>query len=228
MLTSTQFASLVVACAEGATSADRIAADRELCADIQDRMTAFGLAFQAGDLSASGEIKGGVERARRHFFRGSSTPPSQDFFGPLVPEASPTPPGPSIPPLVPSTKRRWIRVSALPGAPFIQDPIDEWITAPTIVLGVGTYAVQFDGVAWSASTTAGASIALAVAIDGSVVETFTEARPDSGSATPGKRTTVSAGFVISLEVSTPGALTLVNAGAADQTVSGILRAVVPA
>lgn len=241
-MTPAAFHDLLVLCADGSTdryllaaenrwTTERIEADRALTRDAITRIEASGWSYSG--VSAEellSRATGGHQRASRHFYYAPPhDAPSGHFVNGSRSRATPgsTHRGGATR-LVPATRRRVIRNdSAAPAGTYILDTFDEYPSASFLV-AAGSYTVQFEGSAWSRSGDAGVSVSLSIAVDGDVLATYAINRDEPAHAdTDGKRRTVPVLFDTSspLNLAALSTITLVNSGAHDQRVDGILRVI---
>jgi hypothetical protein len=241
MLDPTYFSQLVEQCADGSATADGI-----IVRDIIARMSASGFDYGFDPTTLLAAAIGGPERAQLHFSFGRDSAPNPIAYGhggrclrgigtETRPDGSvntlyaqPTSSG-AIPWVPPTTRRRMLRGGgATPGNAFELDAVHEWQSA-AFTLAAGNYTVAFIADAWSRSTALGATISVALKLGATTIATHSLARADAGAATPEARRDIAVRFNTSdsLTVVGSGVLSLVNAGAFDESVRGLLR-VVPA
>jgi hypothetical protein len=241
MLDPTYFSDLVQQCADGSATADGI-----IVRDVVARMTASGFDYGFDPTMLLAAATGGPERAQLHFAFGRDSSPNPVAYGrggrQLRAIGTETTPGGGvntlyaqptggavIPWLAPTTRRRMLRgTGATPGNAFELDAVHEWQTA-AFTLASGNYRVDFIADAWSRSTALGATISVSLKLGATTIATHSLARADAGAPTPEARRDVAVRFNTSdsITVVGSGVLTLINAGAFDQSARGLLR-VVPA
>ncbi len=233
------FSSLIEQCADGATEALRVAADRAIVADVFARMQTSGFDYGVTLDGMLTDARGGPDRAALHYHFGRDKRPNPIAYGSgtivALPGTTAAPVGAAIDWLAPATRRFRLRNwASAGGGSFELEAVHEEQTAPPITLAPGSYHLELSADVWSASQAENLTLSIRVVVGASVL-TQSLTRPNAAQyeigdpRRPFANTTMAVRFETSVPVTvaSTSVLTLVNPTASDQRALGLLR-VVPA
>ena len=224
------FSALVAQCADGATEALRIAADRAIVADIFGRMQASGFDYGITLERMLADAIGGPDRATRHYHFGRDRRPNPVAYGSgtivALAGATGSSGGQAFSWLPLATRRRRIYGWAVPAGAWTLTAIHEAQDA-AFTLAPGNYSVQFSGDVWSATQSLNHVVQIRPTLNGTPIATHSLTRANG--KTPDLNPAIAVHFETSnsIVVASASVLTLVNPTAHDQNAVGLLR-VVPA